>query len=418
MPNPIQIANAINACFDDAEQAGYSIYSVFLSGHSLGGVVLESYVSTHSNDNMMGLILFGSFLPDTTSTNNSYPIPVLCAMGTLDGGGLSYAFREYRESRIQNEREDYPVLLVEDVNHGQVASGILPDTVIEHDIDPVVDLDTAHERYAYTAVRYMVTAKTTRDQFPEDVVTENDIKLKAIKVFTADFFEPFVAMQLQEDSTQGGYLKNKTHFSPWMVAAQLKLLGDFEIDGPDLSEVTVTTEIVPKDKIGEVKPQVIDSDIPCKNVTVTTYSYNKYAFDPTEHDHLVSAEVIKAKFKMAEDVLDHLCIDYEQRLHCKDINEEAFRLAQSVASDKALERYDVNGTKLIFTDDYETWWGPGWEFDRGLNYTKINDTHTAVTATSLLSPTFFKAHYCDLMSPYRALEWIYIEGLKHGPLET
>ena len=48
---------------------------------------------------------------------------------------------------------------------------------------------------------------------------------------------------------------------------------------------------------------------------------------------------------------------------------------------------------------------------------QINDTHTAVTATSLLSPTFFKAHYCDLMSPYRALEWIYIEGLKHGPLE-
>ena len=30
---------------------------------------------------------------------------------------------EYRESRIQHEREDYPVLLVEDVNHGQVASG-------------------------------------------------------------------------------------------------------------------------------------------------------------------------------------------------------------------------------------------------------------------------------------------------------
>ena len=39
--------------------------------------------------------------------------------------------------------------------------------------------------------------------------------------------------------------------------AQLKLLGDFEDDGPDLNELTVTTEIVPKDKIGEVKPQVI-----------------------------------------------------------------------------------------------------------------------------------------------------------------
>ena len=55
-------------------------------------------------------------------------------------------------------------------------------------------------------------------------------------------------------------------------------------------------------------------NIPCENVTVTTFSYNKYAFDPTEHDHLCSAEVIKAKFKMAEDVLEHLCLDYEKRL--------------------------------------------------------------------------------------------------------
>ena len=31
--------------------------------------------------------------------------------------------REYQESRVNNERQDYPVLLVEDVNHGQVASG-------------------------------------------------------------------------------------------------------------------------------------------------------------------------------------------------------------------------------------------------------------------------------------------------------
>ena len=45
---------------------------------------------------------------------------------------------------------------------------------------------------------------------------------------------------------------------PFLInIAQLKLLGDFEDDGPDLSEVTVTTEIVPKDVIGEKKPQVI-----------------------------------------------------------------------------------------------------------------------------------------------------------------
>ena len=38
---------------------------------------------------------------------------------------------------------------------------------------------------------------------------------------------------------------------------QLKLLGDFERDGPDLSEVTITTELVAKGDIGEKKPAVI-----------------------------------------------------------------------------------------------------------------------------------------------------------------
>ena len=59
----------------------------------------------------------------------------------------------------------------------------------------------------------------------------------------------------------------------------------------------------------------LDSDIPCQNVTVTTFSHNKYAFDPTEHDHLVSAEVIKAKFKLADEVFEHLCeTEYDQRM--------------------------------------------------------------------------------------------------------
>ena len=42
------------------------------------------------------------------------------------------------------------MLLVEDVNHGQVASGdpsILPSTVVDHDVDSDVDAEEAHLRY-------------------------------------------------------------------------------------------------------------------------------------------------------------------------------------------------------------------------------------------------------------------------------
>ena len=83
--------------------------------------------------------------------------------------------REWRESNQSPQTQrDSPVLLVRDVNHGQVASGDLPDTVVEHDVDSDVDLDEAHDRYAKTAVAFIVTATTTRHLFPEDAVASQN----------------------------------------------------------------------------------------------------------------------------------------------------------------------------------------------------------------------------------------------------
>jgi len=412
MPNPIQIGPAINACFDEAESAGYNMNSVFLGGHSLGGVVLESYISNHMKDNIMGLILFGSYLPDLPSTNNTFPVPVLSAVGTLDGLTLSIAFREYQESQKYNEtRHDDPVLLVDDVNHGQVASGDLPSHVLIHDIDPVIELEDAHARYADTAVTFMVTTKTTRNQFSKEVVEEANDRYRDIEEFTRGFFLPFERMLIQEDME----LANGLRTSPWMTTGQMTLLGAYDYDdGPNLSELTVATELVSASEIGGVKPDIMDSPVPCESVRVTTYSHNRHYGGFTDHDSLVSTEVMKAKFRIADDVLKHLCIDYDKRWQCKDINENAFQLARSVSSAKALERYDRDGIKFIFTDDHQTPWGPGWLYDRGLEYNKVNETHTNVTSTSLISPVAFKTHYCDLMTPYRALEWIYIGGVKHG----
>ena len=51
---------------------------------------------------------------------------------------------------------------------------------------------------------------------------------------------------------------------------------------------------------------------------------------------------------------------------------------------------------------------------------QVNATFTEVRSVSLISePDFIISsaagmHYCDLLSPYRALEWIYIKGVVHG----
>ena len=64
------------------------------------------------------------------------------------------------------------------------------------------------------------------------------------------FFSIFLVTPLKNSC------KNINHVNIWNLA-QLKLLGAFDANGPDLTEITVTTELVPGSDIGEVKPKVI-----------------------------------------------------------------------------------------------------------------------------------------------------------------
>ena len=83
-------------------------------------------------------------------------------------------------------------------------------------------------------------------------------------------------------------------------------------------------------------------------------------------------------------------------------------------------RYLSKGRQLVFGDDSDPGWGPGWEYTFGLGYTEIDEKTVQAVSTSLISePDFIISsaagmHYCDLLSPYRALEWIYITGVQHG----
>ena len=104
-PNPIVIGDQMAECLTAASDLGLNTQNVFFAGHSLGGVVLESWVRTGSNaDLTKGIALLGTWLPNLLGQrsgvrSNEYPVPVLTAIGELDGGGLSYLIREVRETQ-------------------------------------------------------------------------------------------------------------------------------------------------------------------------------------------------------------------------------------------------------------------------------------------------------------------------------
>jgi hypothetical protein len=65
----------------------------------------------------------------------------------------------------------------------------------------------------------------------------------------------------------------------------------------------------------------------------------QYPYSLLDVGVLLSVDVMKTKFKLEDVVLaDGLCLPPEGRKQCKDLNEAAYQLALSVASDEAVER--------------------------------------------------------------------------------
>jgi len=299
----------------------------------------------------------------------------------------------------------FPCYVIDDVNHGQVASGEMPDVVIERDLPAEVSAEEAWKRYADAIVSFITLQNEA--SFPEEDVANAKGLADKLASATEVFLQPF------DDVAQFESLGSEC---PWTIEGQQILL---MASDEDTSSLTVESVLVPEgEDIGHPKPG-LTSPSDCAAV-VTTYGQPQYSFDPLDFGSLTSATVIKAKFKLEDPVVRTLCLDERARGQCKNINQRALDIALSLASEQALQRFNGFGRKLIFLDDSVSPWGPGWELSFGLHYDKVNETHTSLYSTSLLSeedffvPSAAGMHYCDLLSPYRALEWIYITSVQQG----
>jgi hypothetical protein len=87
------------------------------------------------------------------------------------------------------------------------------------------------------------------------------------------------------------------------------------------------------------------------------------------------------------------------------------------ASPNAVSKYHTLGTQMLFAQDKDSLNGGSWIIDP-LHYEEDKKANTitltskvVVTNHSELVPIFKDMHYCKLLSPFRAMEWIYIDSL-------
>jgi hypothetical protein len=110
--------------------------------------------------------------------------------------------------------------------------------------------------------------------------------------------------------------------------------------------------------------------------------------------------------------------DDEVGQRCADINQQALNWALSHAGKTALERYNKIGKKLVIGEDQGPFnAGPLWIW-KYLSYDDDKgNTTTTVHSPMMRTPVDYLVkeaagfHYCKLLSPFRALEWIYIDSL-------
>merc|ERR1712106_651237 len=366
-------------------EAGYSTETIFFGGHSLGGIVLESYISGHA-DIANGIALIGTWLPDLLGEklmgNNEYPVPVLTAIGELDGGGLSYLRREAEETaQLPGSVTSFSkTVLVPQVNHAQVASGEIDQGVIDNDIDAELTEDEAHHMYGERLADWLVLNALHLGLVSQDDALPALANFVEYEAATAEFLVPF----------------NMAH-----EKEQVGLHSEFVTNVPTF--------------LG-YKPNVKESD---GNILISTYLYFNYDSDVLDFNNHLSASTVKAKMKLADSIYTLLGLpERGEMMTCAEINAKTMEYAISIASETALERMNLKGRSLTFVEDkVYSWGGISWEYSGGLQWTLNDDNSVELESARLTSepnfPLFPGEHYCDLLSPYRALEWIYIESVRH-----
>ena len=133
--------------------------------------------------------------------NNEYPVPVLTAIGEIDGGGISYLRREVEETEVLpgSVTPFTKTIMVPQVNHAQVASGEVEQGVIDNDIDAELSEEEAHDNYGVRVADWLALNALHLGALDANQAQDALLNFVMYKEETETFLEPFrTAYQMEQ----------------------------------------------------------------------------------------------------------------------------------------------------------------------------------------------------------------------------
>lgn len=456
IPEPLVLSKGITDAKNKLYAAGFPKGApIVYSGHSLGGAMLQNYVAT-CTDCPLQILMGSGLLRKYNNATSPYPVPTLTLDGTLDG--LMRVTRQaenyYHYIHPGNGDADnyfkFPVVLFEGMNHMQFASGTPPSNVAKNDLAPEISNTSAWSMTATTIndflnanlqiARASVEAAAKQNLQKEVRETGNivrpiilSLRAEGFKHFkppcNSDYPMPECPAYPRYPSKAKGTTPqvNCTCGTPWVQNVAMQTM-------TNLSDVTIvsTDAIHPVSDITPVHlPHVWSKCAQEKGCTlnVTTVTYPVYdVLDGIDTGfYYTSASELKVKLKSRQAMwlaagvpnVNYNKTDVNVNT-CRDINIQSYEFALDNAGAEALARFKKIGQPLEFGDDiFNGNAGPIWIGSK-LKYTEAADkSKVTITAPCTHTPVdyFIKKaagfHYCKVLSPARAMEWIYIDGLRN-----
>merc|ERR1719285_1569126 len=438
VPEPILIDYYVEETITSLRKAGFTGDHILIGAHSLGGVMSQNYVNSHK-DIIKGQFLMGSVLTrdkrkiqKNGTSHYNYDVPTLTIGGTKDGlmriSRVAEAFWHSYVNIDGTQKDVFPVVALDGVSHMGFMSGTPPKAVAERDLVMDVTEHEAHNMIATVIVQFI-------DQIimgkPPSINTTSTAVLVA-PLIEAMKLEGFYSMKppcYAHDLVGPTDDPTCQHGASWHNLVTQRVMG-----GDLNSKVTLVNDdnFHRVQTINPVHLPLVNTSgdanppKPCEidSITVSENIYGTFDTFDTGY-YPIAASEMKTKISSRQRVQEHAGhpdanfhdLD-EVGNRCADINQYAINWAYENLSIKSRKLYDTYGVKMVVGEDLGPYnEGPLWIWTY-MSYTKNLTANTyTVKAPMMRTPTdyFIQSaagfHYCKVLSPFKAIEWMMVDGL-------
>ncbi|MEO1002202.1 MAG: hypothetical protein AAFX65_03715 [Cyanobacteria bacterium J06638_7] len=426
--------------------------SLFLA-HSVGGIAIQKWLKAFPKQGI-GQVLMGSFLgrwnlnrlDEQGRTLIDYPLPTLTLADTLDGlariSRFAVATWQQRINAAPGSRpEQFPVITIEGASHMQFASGEAVPYVKAFDLVPTASEAAVHERVGELVAAFLPSCLEGSCNPPTPALIEAAEQ-------SAAWLQPLIEALRMEgyygfkppcyDTAETNSRSNPccTPYAPWiqnhanaLMAGEAEAPVRFGITALDSFHRSATTNPFAKPPVHI--PQIsaeCQAPNPCQ-VAVTSVTQALYGvFTALDTGFFpISAFSLRCKLNSRQSFWSHGGVadpefsSTDGPSRGQPINAASFQWALEHCGTSSRERFENLGQPMVMeADTVRPAVGPLWiwSYPR-FGYRQQGETTVcAVSCTVMKTPLGYPLpavrgfHYCQLLSPAAAMEWIHIDGLR------